>query len=162
MDDRQARLSRRAGAFTLIEILIVVVILGIVAAMVVPNITLASEEAEQAAFISNIRSFAQAAEICTAFTGDYLEDSSSGELPTGWEPYVDEQNWTGGTPVGGVWDVELNSFGFTSGFGVHFNTGSNPGDEYMLDVDTALDDGNLTTGRFQKVADDRYYYILVN
>ncbi len=148
--------------FTLVEILIVVVILGILAAIVLPQLAHAGSDAAQVAFIRDVRTFAEAAVYYRAQTGQYLEDSASGALPTGWEPYVQEQKWTAGTPIGGVWDMELNAFGITSGFGVHFNgTGPTRDDTYMLEVDHTFDDGDLNTGAFRKIADDRYYYILV-
>ncbi len=156
--------NKTPHAFTLVEILIVVVILGILAAIVVPRFSIASTEAQQTGFVADVKSFASAAWYYMNKEGVYLEDSSSGVCPTGWEPYIDENKWTRPTTIGGVWDFELNSFGITSGFGVHFygNSGNNPGDAYMTEIDAMFDDGNLTTGGFRKLDDDRYYYILVN
>jgi prepilin-type N-terminal cleavage/methylation domain-containing protein len=150
----------RSSGFTLVEILVVVVILGILAAIVTPLVAGAVEGSNQTAFIADMRTLANAVTLYTAETGEYLEDSSSGQLPTGLGPYIRPGSWTSGTPLGGVWDMELNSFGIISGFGVHFIGGGNPGDTYMQEVDRIFDDGNLATGGFQKIAADRYYYIL--
>lgn len=146
--------------FTLVEILIVVVILGILAAIVVPQFTSASEDAKVVAFTTSIRTFADAAVAYQNITGEDLEDSGTGFLPAGWEPYVNESEWTSETPLGGEWDFEYNSYGFTSSFGVHFFNVSNPGDAFMTLIDESFDDGDLTTGRFRKIDGDRYYYIL--
>jgi prepilin-type N-terminal cleavage/methylation domain-containing protein len=157
----QPHLSRRSGrAFTLVEILIVVVILGILAAFVVPQFTGASEEARIAAFVSSLKTYADASEIYNAREGQYPIDGSSGVVPAGFETYVDSSEWAAGTPMGGVWDSELNDSGVSAAVGVHFMGGGNPGDSVMVLVDEKFDDGDLGTGLFQKLAGDRYYYIL--
>jgi general secretion pathway protein G len=47
---------RAKSGFTLVEILIVVVILGILAAIVIPQFTNASQEAKESALVSNLQS----------------------------------------------------------------------------------------------------------
>jgi prepilin-type N-terminal cleavage/methylation domain-containing protein len=151
------------NGFTLIEILIVVVILGLLAAMVIPQFRDASNDAAKTAFIANGRSFVQAAERMRMDTGEYPEDSGSNFLPDGFGNYIQENRWVGGTPIGGVWDAELNSFGLTSSLGVHFNgMGETRDDAFMQEIDLAIDDGDLTTGGFRKIAGDRYYFVIVD
>ena len=151
-----------APGFTLIEILIVVTLLGVLASIVVPSFVSADDDAQYNAFVANVRSFAGAARVYMEKTGQYLENSNSGDCPAGWEPYVNEQAWTNDTPIGGVWDVELNSFGIVSAFGVHFIAGHGAirDDVYMMEIDRIMDDGNLATGIFRKIDSNRYYYIL--
>ena len=147
--------------FSLIEVMIVLVVLGILASMVIPQFAAAENQAAQVVFARSVARFNEAAQIYYTATGNYLEDSSSGVMPTGWEPYVDELSWTKATPIGGVWDFELNSYGITSGFGVHFlDADENPGDAYMLEIDLLIDDGDLATGSFRKIDSDRYYNVL--
>lgn len=159
MGMRTLNCSRRA--FTLVEILIVVVILGILAAIVVPQFTGATEEARIGAFVSNIKVYADACEYYNAREGRYPVDGSSGAVPAGMETYIDSAEWTSGTPLGGVWDTEYLDLSVTAAVGAHFNGGTNPGDAIMLRVDETFDDGDLSTGLFQKLAGDRYYYILL-
>lgn len=150
-----------ARGFTLVEILIVVIILGIIAALVVPKLTMATREGSQRVFIDSMRTYYQSAQVYMQTTGEYLEDSSSGACPTGWEPFVNVGQWTAGTPIGGVWDFELDSFGIKSAFGVHFNdAGSRKDDNYMLEIDRYCDNGDLGSGFFRKLAADRYYFVL--
>jgi len=146
--------------FTLVEILIVVVILGILSAIVVPQFSTASEECVNTTFVTSLRAFVNAATIYQVKTGNFPADGSSGICPAGFEDYIDQICWERGTPLGGVWDSELNSFGYTSSIGVHFMNGSTRDDAYMAEVDAIFDDGNLSTGCFRKLAADRYYYIV--
>ena len=75
---------------------------------------------------------------------------------------MQQNKWEGGTPIGGVWDAENNSFGLTSSIGVHFNgMGKTRDDAYMQQIDAAMDDGDLATGGFRKIAGDRYYMVVV-
>ena len=153
-------MSRRG--FTLLEVLLVVMIVAILSGVVVVNLHSTAREADQDMFISQMRLFAEAAQRYMSETGEYLEDAASGQCPAGFEAFVDEQLWNAPTPIGGRWDVELDSFGIKSGFGVHFIAGSgpNPGDAYMRQIDAKLDDGNLATGHFRKIAPNRYYFVI--
>ena len=147
-------------AFTLVEILIVVVILGILAAIVVPQFAGATQDARISAFISSIQTYADACEYYNAREGRYPADGSSGTAPTGMESYIDFQEFAAPTPLGGVWDTEFNDSGVWAAVGVHFFNSPNPGDAVMLKADEIFDDGDLSTGSFQKLGADRYYYIL--
>ena len=149
--------TTRTG-FTLVEILIVVVILGILAALVVPKFSNATDEAKMGAFIGSIKTFADACEYFAVKEGYYPPDGSSGQLPAGFEAYVDQSEYESPTPLGGVWDVEFNEMGITSAVGVHFNGDPVPG--FMLSIDEKFDDGDLAGGMFQQLAADRYYYIV--
>ncbi|MHC4995368.1 MAG: prepilin-type N-terminal cleavage/methylation domain-containing protein [Planctomycetota bacterium] len=152
---------RRRDGFTLVEVLVVVVILGILAAMVVPMFRSLRGEASMVAFKGDVKVFADAATIYYHTTGEYLEDSGSGTLPAGFADYIDENKWLQPTPIGGVWDMELDSFGIKSGFGVHFMNGDAKDDAFMGQIDNpGFDNGDLATGAFRKIDSDRYYYIL--
>jgi len=148
-------------AFTLVEILIVVVILGIMAAIVVPAFAGVTDESRKAAFITEMKIFADVAEYVSAATNGNIADSSTGDVPPELAPYIREDGWLDGTPIGGSWDVEANENGITLGIGVHFQ-GDNPGDEFMQDVDARFDNGDLDTGAFQRLADNnRFYWVIV-
>jgi len=133
----------RKRGFTLLEVLLVVMILAILAGVVVVSLHSTAQQADQDMFVAQVRLFAEAARRYMSETGEYLEDSRSGECPRGFEAFIDEQLWTAPTPIGGRWDFELDSFGIKSGFGVHFAPGSgpNPGDAFMRQIDAKLDDG---------------------
>lgn len=151
--------------FTLIELLLVVLILGLLAAIVIPQFWDTSDEAKQQVFMADLRTFAEAAMVYEVRTGLYLENSGSGQLPAGFADYIEEQKWLQKTPIGGVWDSELNSFGIKSALGVHFWAaagGPARNDAFMQMIDQKCDDGNLATGNFRKLDTDRYYWIIAD
>ncbi len=152
---------RRTSGFTLVELLIVVVILGILAAIVIPSAQNASREAQQSQFATMMQTLIQAADLYKQKTGDDVPDSSSGTIPTGFDSYIRADDFERPTPVGGVWDTELNDTGVTSAIGVHYLTDTPKDDTYMGEVDALLDDGVLSTGAFRKLGDGRFYFVLV-
>ena len=148
--------------FTLVEILIVVVILGILAAVVVPQAASASDSARQSTFASDVRVFSDAVTVYKSRTGQWVNDGGSGMVPAGFEDYIDESKWLRGTTLGGLWDAERNSFAIRSAIGVHFMNGDDPGDAYMVQVDELFDDGALATGGFRKLDVKRYYPVIAD
>ncbi len=154
--------GKRASGFTLVEILVVVVILGILAAIVIPQFAAASDQSQKTTFVTNLRQFTTAAILFHQETGQYPEDASTGTIPTGLDAYLDADKWTQGPSLGGQWDAEYqDEGGITSALGVVFEgTGATRDDDYMRDIDRLIDDGDLATGGFRKISSNRYYSIL--
>ncbi len=159
---RKANQSTRGiHAFTLVELLIVVVILGVLAAIITTAFANAGTEAGQKAFATNVKTLASACELYRVQNGNWPGDASSGMLPPELASYIKPHQWESPTPIGGVWDVEFEESGITSAVGVHFDgTGQTQDDEFMVVVDAIFDNGTLDSGSFQKLAEARYYYIL--
>ncbi|MDX9910755.1 MAG: prepilin-type N-terminal cleavage/methylation domain-containing protein [Phycisphaerales bacterium] len=65
------RVSKKASGFTLVEILIVVVILGILAAIVVPQFTTAADEARGGNVATQVSTLQQQIELYRAREGAY-------------------------------------------------------------------------------------------
>lgn len=78
--------ARKSRAFTLVEILIVVVILGILAAIVIPQFTNASQEATASSLRSQLQTIRSQIEL--------FRVRNNGSLPTlvadQWDPLVDD------------------------------------------------------------------------
>lgn len=146
------------NGFTLIEIMVVVVIVGVLAAIAIPTFTKYLRNARAATFASDIRTLANAGAQYSLESGWWVPDTSSGVYPTELEGYFSEQKFNLGTPLGGQWDFEQWDLGnFTSAVGVH---GPDHSDEMFALIDKRIDDGDLSTGLFQKLASDRYYYVI--
>src|SRR5204863_7923578 len=72
--------TRKTG-FTLVEILIVVIILGILAAIVIPQFTNASQDARKSSLASQLQTLRSQIELYKLQHGDTLPN-----LPAGWTP----------------------------------------------------------------------------
>ena len=92
---KQTNRSRPAepGAFTLIELLLVLVILGILAAIVVPKFSGRTEQARQTAALSQISTFGTALDAFEVDNG-YYPKGKNGLLDLVQMPR-DSQNWKG-------------------------------------------------------------------
>jgi prepilin-type N-terminal cleavage/methylation domain-containing protein len=75
------RNQRRSSGFTLIEILIVVIILGILAAIVIPQFASASSDARKASVASTVQSIRDEVQLYRVQHGDLVPD-----LVTNWDP----------------------------------------------------------------------------
>ncbi|MEM9347970.1 MAG: prepilin-type N-terminal cleavage/methylation domain-containing protein [Planctomycetota bacterium] len=149
----------RSRGFSLIELVIVVVIIGILSAIALPRISRGSEGAGINAFVSEINTFAMLMDQYQIETGSMVADSATGVIPVELKDYLDANSWSGGTPLGGEWDVESNDSGVTLAVGVHYQNGF--ANIYGLkQVDTIIDDGDLTTGAFRFIGARRYYLVL--
>jgi general secretion pathway protein G len=82
---------RKTKGFTLVEILIVVIILGILAAIVIPQFTNASQDARQSSLKSLLQTLRSQIELYKLQHGDSLPD-----LVTNWNPMT--QTSTYGNP----------------------------------------------------------------
>ena len=147
-------------AFTLIEILIVVVIIGILAAAVLPRFKDVTGEARRMAFINSAKIFVSAAKRYQLDYGVY-PDAQPGVLPDGFGDYIQSSKWEGATPIGGNWDSSVKVGGVTAALGVRYPGGDpdhNPAT--MLLIDEIVDDGDLTTGAFRTFGARRYFFII--
>ncbi|HEX8911100.1 MAG TPA: prepilin-type N-terminal cleavage/methylation domain-containing protein [Humisphaera sp.] len=146
---------RRSG-FTLIEILIVVIILGILAGIVIPQFARASGDSSNAAFAQQIKTYAR------AYSYQYHRGAAwpADEQPGVWTPemagIIDKAEWEKATPIGGKWDWDHDVFGVVAGVSVYM---PNRTPAQMLEIDRMIDDGNLTTGAFRQRTNG-YVYVL--
>ncbi|MFP4156491.1 MAG: type II secretion system protein [Opitutales bacterium] len=139
------------------EIMIVVVIVGLLAVMAMPAFRKATENTRQTRFANDARIFAGQIEVFSMENGRFPEDASSGVMPEGLQGYIAQAHWDNGPAIGGVWDVETNDNGVQCAVGAHRYTMN---EEQLLDFDQDFDDGDLSTGKYRKLAGDRYYLII--
>jgi len=139
------RRTSRKG-FTLVEILIVVIILGILAAIVIPQFTNASQDARRSALASTVQSVRSQIELYKLQHGDTLPD-----LVTSWAPFTGTSTF-GGTTFGPYMQAAPENqlqgsavvkggttvaVGDTQGFVYDYNAGAGTGKFWGIDKDTA-------------------------
>jgi prepilin-type N-terminal cleavage/methylation domain-containing protein len=152
---RSSAVHRRA-AFTIVEIMIAVVIIGLLAMLAIPAITRTQRVAKNNRFISDLRVFVQSFETFALENGTWPPNSGSGVVPAGMNGAVSTK-WTAQNSLGGRWnwDRDLNVDAGIS------TTNVSASDVQMTAIDAKIDDGNLATGNFRKF-DTRFTFILEN
>jgi prepilin-type N-terminal cleavage/methylation domain-containing protein len=153
---RRPRRRCAPRAFTIVEILIVVVLLGIIALITIPHFLTAQEDTTAAAFVSNLHHAAQAFRRYRADYGEYPDDRGPAELPPGMDEYLRAMSWDRPTTIGGHWEWDYLQYGYTAGVSVHQPDRT---DAHMSKIDKMVDDGDLTTGAFRKRVNGYIYVI---
>jgi len=146
---------RRNSGFTLVEVMIVVTIIGLLAALSLPIWTRARQNSRCNAFINDLRTGIEAAQRCAFEEGAWPAEVAAGAQPPSMAPYWSSKYWLNPTPLGGQWDWEAGKPGVVAGLAV-----TNPAEVTLMQtVDEKYDDGNLSTGKFQNL-NGGYVYIL--
>ena len=142
--------------FTLIEILIVVIILGILASIVIPQFAKASGDSSNATFVHDLKLLARLIVVEQHQSGQWPADQTPGVFPPEMAGKIDPGDWAKGTPIGGSWDMDAGVFGVTAGVSVELPDRT---PAQMIEIDRMIDDGNLTTGAFRQRTNG-YIYVL--
>jgi type IV pilus assembly protein PilA len=147
--------------FTLVEIMVVVVIIGLLAALAIPAFRRAQRASQNTRVVNDFRVFAQAFEIYNTQNGGWPDSAAPAVLPSLPVSIADTlrgASWGGRTAVGGQWQWD-NSLTASGDAGICI-TGFTCTDEQLTELDAKLDDGNLATGRFKKLDATRVIYVL--
>lgn len=148
------RLHRALG-FTLVEIMIVIILIGLLAAMAMPAYRRVQVRSQNTRFINDLRIARGNIDTYVTERGEYPPDGNAG-FPAELDSYFGYVTWTRSTVLGGSWDWDYEQFGFKAGLSVYQPTAS--ADQFLA-LDAQFDDGNLATGNFRS-RDNGYIYII--
>jgi general secretion pathway protein G len=94
------RSSRAARGFTLIELMVVIVIIGVLAAIIVPNVLDRAEQAKVTAASTDVHNLKQALKFYKLDNGNYptaeqglqalVTKPATDPVPSNWRPYLEK------------------------------------------------------------------------
>lgn len=141
--------SNRNG-FTLVDVMIVVLIIGLLSGIAVPFIAKSRKTAKDTMFISEMRTVVHAFQQYSMLNADYPTEKSPGIMPAEMSEYLPRMDWSATTSIGGKWDWDHKMFGYRAGVSVYKPSRT---DDEMSKIDDRVDDGNLSSGEFRKRTD---------
>lgn len=147
--------------FTLVEIMVVVAIIGLLAALAIPAFRRAQRSSQNTRVVNDFRVYAQAFEIYNTQNGGWPDSAAPGAVPSVPVSIADTlrtASWQAKTAVGGLWQWDNGlSSGGDAGICIANYTCT---EEQLAELDTKMDDGNLATGKLKKAAATRLIYVL--
>lgn len=156
---------RRSRAFTLVEIMVVVVIIGLLAAAALPAYRLITIRSRATTVVNDLRTFSTVFITYSLQNGRYPDDGDPQVVP----PQVAGQlpgNFILPTPIGGVYkwnfDVPADGVPAKAALIIQAETGNPIMDDLdqLEAVDKQIDDGNLATGNLRLGSTNSLVFII--
>ena len=156
---------RAARGFTLVEIMVVVVIISVLAAVAVPSVIRVKRKAVATTVANDLRVFAAAFDTYAHEKGGWPAEAAAGVLPPEMVDRLEKTAWERVTPIGGHynWDYKQTHGGVITAVIEISDTASAPviqDVDLWVAVDRVMDDGNLNTGNFRIGGDGTPIFII--
>ncbi len=142
-------------AFTLVEILVVVVIISLLAMLAIPGLQMVQRRAKTSAIINDFRVFTTAFQTYAHEQGSFPADADAAVVPVGMETMLKADAWQRITPMGGHYNWENDQMHFGTRYKAAIAINATADAPMALDVnqltniDKAIDDGDLYNGNFR-------------
>lgn len=160
------RRDSRVLAFSLVEIMVVVVIIGLLAAMALPAFRQVNMRSKASAVSNDLRTFSTAFITYNLQNGRWPANGDPGVIPPELVNALPPA-FTQKTPLGGVykWSFDVSADGVTAKAAILIETESaaNPvsdDTDLRLLLDRQLDDGNLNDGMVQVGSTNSLVFII--
>lgn len=150
------RMRSRRG-FSLVELAVVGVILGLLLAIAVPAFNRITERTENTRFIHDLRIYSQAFETYALSMGEWPADTAPSVLPAGVEVDLRQFPWDSRNTIGGVWKWDHATGDGRAGIAT---VGSDIDVVQIQQIDAEIDDGNLASGLLRSRGGGGYVYLL--
>jgi type IV pilus assembly protein PilA len=144
-----------------VEIMIVVVIIGLLAALAIPAFQRVQRASQNARAINDFRVFSQAFEIYNSQNGAWPNNAGPGAIPASpvaMNGDFKAASWQATTVIGGRWNWD-NYLASGGNAGICISTYTCT-DAQLEEIDAKIDDGDLTTGNFLKTQPNRVMYVM--
>jgi type II secretory pathway pseudopilin PulG len=148
----------RRSAFTLVELMIIVAIMADIMVIALPAFLRARNQAQNARFITDLRTAAAAFEMYAAENNKYPAGTAAGVVPSGMTQYLGGFPWSSGNAISTSWTWAPSYQSCTAT--IRLTSASALDDLRMQDIDQRMDNGILATGAFRKADVSNYYYII--
>ena len=136
---------RRSCAFTLVEIMIVVVIIGLLAAMAIPALNKVRAKSQATTIANDVRTFRDAIEAYVLEKGVFPQVTGGG-FPGVFSGWISRAKWRQGSALSGAsWDYYSPGGGYIPE--LVLDTPGQDNSAIFALVDDILDDGGAETGQ---------------
>lgn len=150
----------KRNAFTLVEILIVVIMLGILASLVIPKFASAQGDAVVAATAEDLRRMEVAIGRYQAKNGIFPVDVNPKLTPAGLDEFFRENNpFAKPAPIGGNYDYEGTPHWSPIQISIRADGTNSHTDADALALDVYMDDGSLNSGSLRRSGGRTYFII---
>lgn len=157
MNPKKNTPRKTSRGFTLMEVLVVVVLLGLLASIVIGAFKNSEREAASTVFAHDVRAAVSAFHAYWLQNGGtFPADRGPGITPPEITNYLGRMTWSEDTAIGGKWDWDQGVYGVSAAMSVS-QPDRTPVE--MAKIDAIIDDGNLLTGNF-RVREGGYMFVI--